>query len=174
MDAGAAARSPTSSRVWTLVIVGGLSRYRGPVPNIDAPFDCGPRPGDHGKDEALLLAGLAPRAQSQDRCDGDQARQEDGDGERRVSPIAPNADVSTSPRLMACPIDPPFVHDVWSLDFKYARYAKKLGDCAGAYGSAAPGWVTGSVNSEPKPVRLGPGADHRLPPIVVYNNINLK
>jgi hypothetical protein len=70
---------------------------------------------------------------------------------------------------------PLFVHNVWSLDFKYARYAKKLADCAGTYGSAAPGWVSsGSVNSEPKPVRLGPGADHRLPPIVVYNNINLK
>jgi hypothetical protein len=81
----------------------------------------------------------------------------------------------SSPRLMACPIDPPFVHNVWSLDFKYARYAKKLGDCAGTYGSAALRWVSsGSVNSEPKPVRLGPGADHRLPPIVVYNNINLK
>jgi hypothetical protein len=65
--------------------------------------------------------------------------------------------------------------NVWSLDFKYARYAKKLGDCAGTYGSAAPRWVSsGSVNSEPKPVRLGPGADQRLPPIVVYNNINLK
>ena len=62
---------------------------------------------------------------------------------------------STFPRLMACPIDPPFVHNVWSLDFKYARYAKKLGDCAGTYGSAAPRWVSsGSVNSEPKPVRL--------------------
>jgi hypothetical protein len=24
-------------------------------------------------------------------------------------------------------LPPPFVHNVWSLDFKYARYAKKLG-----------------------------------------------
>jgi hypothetical protein len=28
----------------------------------------------------------------------------------------------SSPRLMACPIDPPFVHNVWSLDFKYANH----------------------------------------------------
>jgi glutathione S-transferase len=49
---------------------------------------------DHGKDEALLLAGLALRAQSQDRCDGDQARQDDLEMVNvAVSPIAPNADV---------------------------------------------------------------------------------
>jgi hypothetical protein len=42
---GAAARSPTSSRAWTLVIVGGLSSYRGSEPNVDVPFDCGLRPG---------------------------------------------------------------------------------------------------------------------------------
>ena len=63
-------------------------------------------------------------------------------------------------------------HIVWSLDFKYARYAKKLRRdlwiCRPRLGKL---WV-GEFRAET--VRLGPGADHRLPPIVVYNNINLK
>jgi hypothetical protein len=57
------------------------------------------------------------------RCKAPAARvvgAEDAANERNVRN-------STSPRLMACPIDPPFVHNVWSLDFKYAGYAKKLG-----------------------------------------------
>ena len=118
----------------------------------------GKQVADHGKAAALV-----------------QTERQDGAEWRVVQPGSVVGWPRSSPRLMACPIDPPFVHNVWSLDFKYARYAKKLGDCAGTYGSAAPRWVSsGSVNSEPKPVRLGPGADHRLPPIVVYNNINLK
>jgi hypothetical protein len=43
----------TPSRVWTLVIVGGLSRYRGTEPNVDVSFDCGPRP-----DYRMLIVGF--------------------------------------------------------------------------------------------------------------------
>jgi len=43
----------TPSRVWTLVIVGGLSRYRGTEPNVDVSFDCGPRP-----DYRVLIVGF--------------------------------------------------------------------------------------------------------------------
>src|SRR4029077_11057209 len=52
------------------------------IPHTSRAWGAGTAGDDHGQDEALLLAGLALRAQGQDRGARDQARQEDRDGER--------------------------------------------------------------------------------------------